>query len=83
MDISSISLTNMFASSRVEPVAIDPIADVVVGSVVAIGVVGDNDVAKVEGTTVVTIGMTVIGKLSRLYCLSNIKLYNSFSISFN
>ena len=69
MDISSIALTNLFASSLVEGVVVDPVVDVVcadVGSAVAIGAAGANVVAKVEGTTVVTIGMTVAGALSML-----------------
>ena len=86
MDISSISLTNMFSSSPVERVALDPVADVVdvdVSRVVAIGAVEDKDATKVEGTAVVTIGMTVAGASSRLACLSYIKLSISFSISLN
>jgi len=64
MDISSIALTKLFASSPVEPVVVDLVADLVgvdVGSVVAIGAVGAKDATKVEGTVVVTIGMTVAG----------------------
>lgn len=66
MDIYSIALTNQFASSP-----IDLVADVVgvdAGSALAIGAVGAKDAAKVEGTTVVTIGMTVAGASSRLDC---------------
>ena len=62
MDISFIVLTNLFASSLVEAAAVDPAADVVcadVDSAVAIGAVGANVAARVEGTTVVTVGMTV------------------------
>ena len=72
MDISSIALTRLFASSLVEAVVIDLVPDVVgadVGSVVAIGAVGANAATKVEGTTVVTFGMTVAGALSILACL--------------
>ena len=73
MDISSISLTRLFASSLVELIAVDLVANVVsadVGSAVAIGEVGANDAAKVEGTTVVIVRMTVVGALSILPCLS-------------
>jgi len=73
MDISSIALTSLFASSPVEPVVVDPVADVVgvdVGSVVAIGAVGAKDAAKVEGTIVVNVGMKVAGALSSYPVLS-------------
>lgn len=86
MDISSISLTSVLASSLVEVVVIDHVADVVgadVGSAVAIGVVGANVAAKVEGIVVVSVGMIVASELSILACLSWIKLSNVFSISFN
>ena len=66
-------MTILFASSLVEVVVVDPIADVVgadVGSAMAIGAVGANAAAKVEGTTVVTVGMTVAGALSILAYLS-------------
>lgn len=73
MDISSISLTNFFASSPIEPVVVDLVTNVVgvdAGNVVAIGAMEAQDVAKVEGTTVVTIGMIVAGASLRLACLS-------------
>lgn len=56
MDISSIALTNFFASSPDAPVA--DVDAVEIGCVVAIGAVGANAPANVEGTTVVTAGMT-------------------------
>lgn len=88
MEIYSIALTNLFASSHVEPIVVDHVAavvDVNVGSTVAIGAgaVGAKDVAKVEGTTMVTFGMIVVGASSRLACFSCIKPSSSFSISFN
>ena len=52
MDISSIALTNLFASSLLEEFVLDHIVDVVcvdVGSVVTIGAVGAKDAANVEG----------------------------------
>ena len=68
MDISSISLSSLFASSNVDPVA--DVVGVYAGSVVAIRAVGAKDVAKVEGTIVVTVGITVVGASSRLACFS-------------
>ena len=76
----------MFASSPVDPVVVDPVADVnnvEANSVVAIGAVGVNYVAKVEGTVVVTVGIIVAGVVRRLACFTCIKLSNSFSISFS
>jgi len=73
MDISSIALMNLFASSPVEPVAVDLVADVVcvdASNDVAIGAVGAKDAAKVEGTIVVIVDITVAGTSSRLACLS-------------
>jgi len=69
MDTYSITLTILFASSPVEPVVVNLVVDVVgvdVGSAVAIGAVGAKDDANVEGTIVLTVGMTVAGELSIL-----------------
>ena len=63
MEISSIALTNLFASSPVDPVA--DVVGVDAGSVVAIGAMGAKDATKVEGTTVVIVGMTVARASSR------------------
>lgn len=87
MDMSSITLTNLVASSpgRAADV-VEHVADVdvvAVGSAIASGAVGANEAAKVDGTIVVTVGMTVARAVSRLAYFSCIKLSNSFSISFN
>jgi len=84
--MSSITLTNLLASSPVDPVGVYLVANVdavEAGSVVAIGAVGANDATKVEGTVVVTVGITVVGAVSRLACFTCINLSNSFSISFS
>lgn len=86
MDISSIVLTSLFASYPMEVVSIDLVANVVgvdADSPMAIGEVGANDDANVEGTIVVTVGTIVVGELSILHCLRCINLSSSFSISFN
>ena len=46
MDISSIVLTNLFASSPLDPIVVDPVADVDgvdAGNVVAIGAMRANE----------------------------------------
>jgi len=71
MDIYSIALTNLFGSSPIDHVGVDLVADVGgvdASSVVAIGAMGAKDAAKVEGTAVVTVGMTFSGAVSRLSC---------------
>lgn len=72
MDISSIADQPVcFITWGV--VVIDHVVDVVcadVSSAMAIGAVGANVATKVEGTVVVTVGMTVAGGLSILACLS-------------
>ena len=87
MDMSSMSLTNLLASSLGWATAIvEPVADVVVvavGSVVASGAMGANEAAKVDGIFVVTIGIAMAVVVSRLACYNYLKLSNSFSISFN
>lgn len=86
MDIYSIALTSLFASSPVDPTVVDHVANVVSvdsGSVVAIGAMGAKDATNVEGTIVVTVGTTIGGASSRLAYLNCINLSSSFSISFN
>lgn len=53
------------------------------GSAIASGAVGANEPAKVDGTTVVTVRITVAVVVSRLAFFNYIKLSNFFSISFN
>lgn len=73
MNISSISLTNLFVSSHVVPIFVDVNVDVVVAvasNVVTIGPMGANAIVNVEGTSVLFIGMIVKGELSRVAYLS-------------
>lgn len=85
MDISCIALTSLFASPPMVPVVVYVVVDVVVvaavGNLVAIGPVGANFAANVEGTVVVTLEMIVGGALSRVAYLSWIKLSSSFSFN--
>lgn len=87
MDMSSIALTNLLASSPGQAATdVEPVADVDVvaaGSAVASGAVGANEATKVDGTTIVTVGMVVAMAVSRLAYFNCIKLFNSFSISLN
>ena len=81
MDISSIALTNLSNSSPDLPVAY--VDSVETGCVVAIGVVGSNEDANVEGIVMVTVGMTLIELVPILFCFNWIRLSNSFSVSLN
>lgn len=87
MDMSSIALTNLLASSHGWVVVdVEPVTDVdavAAGSVVASGAVGANEAAKVDGTVVVIVGMAVEMAVSRLDYFNYIGLSNSFSISFD
>ena len=81
MDISSIAWTN-FASSSLDVPAAD-VDSIGTGCDVAIGDVGANEAADVEGIVVETVGM----KFTDVVCLSLYfnwnKVSNSFSVSLN
>ena len=63
MDMSSIALTNLLASSAGWVAGdVEPIVDVdvvVAGGAIASGAIGSNETAKVDGSVVVTVRMTV------------------------
>jgi len=80
MDISSMAFTNSAIFSVEAPAVVDL---VVTGSAMVGGAVGDNDDAKVEGTAVVTMGMTAVKVVVNSLYLDRINVSNSFSISFN
>ena len=86
MLICSIALTNSSALSVVIHVLVDvPVAEVVpaTGNAVTSGIVSAKEDARVEGTTMETIGIIVSRAVDSSLYLDCIKFSNSFSVSFN